>query len=100
GGLLFSADTELQRHDGGYSGGALLVDFTFAQRLARGFIQARIPVHFALRKSELRRERLGFSRTKGGALEVVNGLGTDVVRLTVDDAEGFVWTLNDLPAGA
>jgi hypothetical protein len=105
--LRFSYQTELSPQfgsSGPYYGGVdepvgLAVDWTEGQYLTGGWIRARMPVHFRVRKSERRRERLKIRRNADG-LAVVNGLGADAVRLTVADFDNRLYTVEDLAAGA
>ena len=60
------------------------------QRLASGWITARVPAHFVLRKSEDRTERLAVSKD-GGGLTATNGLGAAVRELWLADAGGRVY---------
>ena len=53
------------------------VDWTEGQRWSGGWIQPRVPLHFKLRKSESRPERIDIKK-EGGALKVVNRLGARV----------------------
>ncbi len=91
-GLRFDPETEVtpilsfaygQRGDA-----ARGVEWGEDQHLARGWVRARLPATFIVRKSELRRERLSLARAADGSLEAVNGLGVDLESLWVADASG------------
>ncbi len=109
-GLRFDTDTEIspqlnepashyyrRRRSGGSS---RTLDWTSGQLLESGWVASRVPAHLLVRKSQRRRERLAVHEAKDGSLSVVNGLGADVVRLRLADAEGTVWATNQtIPAG-
>jgi hypothetical protein len=105
-GLYFSTDTEATPLiDVGYyrygrpsAAGQRELDWTQSQHLTRGWVTARVPAHFQLRKSELRRERLQLEES-GGTLSVVNGLGADIRSLRLADARGRIYTAADIPVG-
>jgi hypothetical protein len=105
-GLRFSYDTEVTprlpwnwTHRGG--GGTIrTVDWTSDQHLASGWVTARVPAHFMVRKSETRRERLVVKRGPSGALTVVNGLGADIRQLWWADRSGKIHSATNLQAGA
>ena len=106
GGLRFSYYTELSPQFGWgdpytvrSEGRALNVDWTECQHLTGGWIRPRIPLHFRLRKSEPRRERLKVRRDASG-LTVVNGLGADIRRLTLADHDGRLYVGTDIAAGS
>jgi len=102
-GLHFSNQTELtpmvSRHD--YRAGIpCTVDWTTDQHLKSGWITARVPAHFMVRKSEKRRERLELSFTKQGNPMVVNGLGAHIKKLWLADQDGRIYSDNNIPAGS
>lgn len=105
-GLHFSYETELtpqiraeywQREE---SEGDRTIDWTQHQHLAEGWIRARVPAHFMVRKSEMRRERLVFRQAADGSLAVVNGLGADIRRLWFADQNGQSYSAGHIKAGA
>jgi hypothetical protein len=105
-GLHFSTDTELMwqknmdfSYRGRGTGSACSVDWSRDQHLDSGWVSARVPSHFRLRKSEVRRERLGVTRAKEGSLLVLNALGADVTSLWLADEKGQVYSAQDIPAG-
>jgi hypothetical protein len=110
-GLRFSYQTELTpqiaeefSYGLGFSGrapsGNRTVNWTQDQHLASGWIAARVPVHFAVRKSEVRRERLAVRAGEGGCITVVNGLGVPIKELTLADRDGRLHAGANIPAGA
>lgn len=101
GGLHFSLETAvrpwgLSMWQGGRS---RTVNWTTDQHLESGWIAARVPAHFLLRKSQVRRERLEIHRDDN-TLFVLNGIGTEIRRLWYADENGTVYFLENLPAGA
>ncbi|MFM2294422.1 MAG: hypothetical protein RLZZ350_835 [Verrucomicrobiota bacterium] len=102
GGLHFDYDTEvtplLHVGYGSGTGNGRELDLTTGQHLARGWISARVPAHFHIRKNETRRERLQLDKT-GGQLSIVNGLGGEIKTLWLADADGKLYSANNLPAG-
>ncbi len=104
GGLQFDPETEvspvLSWSYGQGGDAARAVEWRDGQRLRPGWVRARLPSYFLLRKSELRRERLSLSPSAGGgALEAVNGLGVDLESLWVADGAGAVYSGGPLLAG-
>jgi hypothetical protein len=104
-GLHFSYDTELTqvRPDVWYyyrRGDNRTIDLSNDQHLDSRWITARVPVYFKLRKSETRRERLTIRQDGGGAISVVNGLGSDVRELWLADRNGQVYSASGIRAGA
>ena len=103
-GLSFDAGTEVspvvswardQRGDD-----ARVVRWSDRQHLARGWLRARLPSYFIVRKNEPRRERINLRRRDDGSLEAVNGLGVDLESLSVADADGRIHQAEGLRAGA
>jgi hypothetical protein len=107
-GLHFSYETEVTRlhsidnQPGIRIGGgrALTADWSRDQHLDSGWVVARVPACFGIRKSETRRERLTFRKAADGAVTVVNGLGTDIDSLYYLDEDGMAGVARELPAGA
>lgn len=101
-GLRYSHDTEVtplvqvNRYDGG---NARELELSQSQHLVRGWITARVPAHFALRKSETRRERLQVQRLPDGRMTVLNGLGADLQTLWLRDDKGRLFKGEGLKAG-
>lgn len=101
GGLFFNSETEATPlvEIGNYSRGSEReVDWTKGQHLQRGWVSARVPAHFALRKSETRRERIQME--SGGAEPViVNGLGAEIRTLWLADQSGKIYSATKIHAG-
>jgi hypothetical protein len=77
------------------------LDWTDDQHLTSGWVTARVPAYFSVRKSEgRRRERLALHRGPGGTLSVVNLLGADVGTLWLADRDGKIYTASGVDAGA
>ncbi|HXI73008.1 MAG TPA: hypothetical protein VNN22_21925 [Verrucomicrobiae bacterium] len=101
GGLRFNNETEASPlvHVGyENSGSPREVDWTQTQHFQRGWISARVPAHFHLRKSESRRERIQIVH-ENGKLSVVNGLGAPIKSLWFADAALNFYEANNIPAG-
>ena len=75
------------------------IDWTGGQRLTGGWLPARVPRHFKLRKNEDRPERIDLKRD-GGALKIVNRLGARVKSLWYADHDGAVYSAVDISNGA
>ncbi len=107
-GLRFEAETELTPvlswAQGQRVSGSRSVGWGGGQHLGPGWLRARLPSYFIVRKSELRRERLSLRRSGdpsgAGALEAVNGLGVDLEALWVAGSYGRVYASGPLAAGA
>ena len=101
-GLHFSYDTELtpQIAYSRIGGTPRSVDWTHDQHLVSGWMTARVPAHFMLRKSEVRRERVTVRRGTNNRLSVVNGLGADIRQFWLADRDGAIYAGKDIPAGA
>jgi hypothetical protein len=100
GGLQFDFATEVTPLVGVSfgSGTPRDVDWTQSQHLQHGWISARVPEHFHLRKSETRRERIQIVN-EGGHMEAVNSLGAPVKTLWVADADMNLYQADNLAAG-
>jgi hypothetical protein len=109
GGLHFSPDTELTLQcapEGGYRGRsrsstvACSMDWTADQHLSHGWVTARVPTHFMVRKSSLQRERVTVTREKDGTVAVVNGLGAAITSFLYADEKGQLYSAEGtVPAG-
>ena len=101
GGLRFPYEVELtpQVDASGRSGSARTVDLTRDQRLASGWVAARTPAHFRVRRSNNWSGRVTAERRRDGAVFALNGLGGDAVKLFVADASGQVYAAKDIAAG-
>lgn len=100
-GAHFSYDTEISPQVKRYSSAssARNVDWSYGQHLSSGWVAARVPAHFRIRKAEVRRERLQVNRVSGG-MEIVNGLGGKIASLWLCDRYGNLYTANDIAAGS
>lgn len=76
------------------------VDWTADQHLRSGWVTARVPTYFQIRKNEDRRERLSVEKNADGTLKIVNALGADIRRLCLADSSGRIFETTDIPAGA
>ena len=100
GGLHFDFNTEatpLVNVDNG-SGSAREVDWTQSQHFQHGWVSARVPVHFHVRKPETRRERIQVVN-EGGKLEVINSLGAPIKSLWVADEHMNFYQATNVAAG-
>jgi hypothetical protein len=100
GGLHFDFGTEatpLVALDYG-SGTAREVDWTQSQHFQRGWVSARVPAHFHLRKPETRRERVQIVK-ENGKMQVVNSLGAPIKTLWLADAGMSLFQVNNVAAG-
>ena len=102
-GLHFSPETEVvQLHamaSGMGSGRPKTLDWTRDQHLDSGWVVARVPACFSVRKSETCRLRLTVHKAADGKLSVVNGLGMPIDSLYYVDDQGAVGVASDLPVG-
>jgi hypothetical protein len=103
GGLHFSYETEvgmriLPYYYGGDQVGYRTVDWTNDQHLDSGWVTARSPAHFMIRRSESRRERLVL-KTDGATPSVVNGFGVSIRTLVVASRDGRVYQGENIPPG-
>lgn len=100
GGLNFDYETEatpLVRV--GWGGGTSReVDWSQSQHFERGWVSARIPAYFHVRKSETARERVDVSN-ENGTLQIINGLGAPIKSLWLADADMNLYEANNVAAG-
>ena len=99
-GLHFDFETEATPlvGIGNGSGTAREVDWTQSQQFQRGWISARVPAHFHLRKSETRRERIQIV-SESGKMQIVNGLGAPIKSLWIADAHMNIYEASNVAAG-
>ncbi len=99
-GVHFSTETEVQPLGNEHSSNtsACAIDWTTDQHLTRGWVSARVPAHFLLRKSEARREGVKVSR-EGDSLVLVNRLGADIHVLHLADEKGQLYRAENIKAG-
>ena len=101
GGLHFDYGTEatpLVSLDSYRSSNSREVDWSQSQHFGRGWVSARIPAYFHLRKSETRRERIEVS-VKNGNLQIVNGLGAPIKSIWLADKNMNFFQANNVEAG-
>lgn len=101
GGLHFDYETEATPlihvgYDG--SGVRREVDWTQTQHFNRGWVSARVPAHFHVRKSEARRERIQII-TENGQMQIINGLGAPIKSIWFADAEMNFYEASNIAAG-
>jgi hypothetical protein len=103
-GLHFSYDTELNprlyRDFRRWGGPTRVIDWSNDQHLVSEWISARVPIHFTLRKSESRRERLTVRRGANDSISIVNGMGAAIRQLWLADKTGEIYTATNISAGA
>lgn len=99
-GLHFGYETELTSQTFATTPVPRTVNWTHDQHLARGWIAARVPAHFKVRKTEMRRERITVRRGEGSRLGIVNGLGADIDQFWLADKEGTVYDGSNIRAGS
>jgi hypothetical protein len=103
-GLHFSYDTEVipQRffeEERGQSRSCTL-DWSRDQHFASGWVEARVPSLFKVRKSEMRRERVNLNREADGSWSMVNGLSVEIRRFCYADDAGQIYEAENVAAGA
>lgn len=101
-GLHFEHDTEVtplvrSRYHGG--GSDRRIELTEDQHLSVGWITARAPAYFLVRKSEPRWERVQIRRGDDGTVTAMNGLGTEIKEFWFADEEGYIHSGGSIPAG-
>ncbi|HSY20287.1 MAG TPA: hypothetical protein VK815_18225 [Candidatus Acidoferrales bacterium] len=100
GGLNFDFATEATPLvEIGYGSGASReVDWSQSQHFTHGWVSARVPAHFHLRKPETRRENLQLI-TGDGKPEIVNSLGAPIKSLWIADANMNIYRATGVAAG-
>lgn len=76
------------------------LDWTIDQHLASGWVSARVPTYFLLRRGERRLERVLVRTGPDQTLTIVNGLKGHIQTLWLADADGKVYSAAAVPAGA
>jgi hypothetical protein len=101
-GLHFDYETEVTPMglEGWRGGRARTIDWTDDQHLSVGWVAARVPAHFLLRKSQMRRERLKITKTQDNKITALNGLGVDIRQLWYADENGRIHTAENITAGS
>ncbi|MCP4712425.1 MAG: hypothetical protein GY869_27700 [Planctomycetes bacterium] len=101
GGLTYEMDSELTPQIfNSRDGSGRSIDLSRGQNLEMGWISARVPSHFMIRKNQTRRERLTVSHDTNGKLSVRNDLGAPIAQLFLADEEGRIFQGGDMAAGA
>ena len=99
-GVHFGYETELTPQISARNTNKVLtIDWTRDQHLTSGWIAARVPIHFMIRKSETRRERIAVRKGADAQLKIVNGLGADISQFWLEDRDGTIYSATDIPAG-
>jgi hypothetical protein len=103
-GLHFSYDTEVipQRvfEDYNDQSRSCTIDWTQDQHFASGWVEARVPAIFRVRKSELRRERITLRPDTDGSWIMKNFLPVDVRRFSYVDEKWQLHQAENVAAGA
>jgi hypothetical protein len=100
-GLHFSLDTEVTpqvRLAYGTGGEGRAVNQDVDQHMVSGWVQARVPAIFVVRKSELERRRVDIL-VRDGAYAATNGLGADIEDLIYRDGQGRYYRGQKIAAG-
>lgn len=74
------------------------LDWSQTQHLTHGWVSARVPAYFHLRRSGTSRERIEVSN-ENGSLQIVNGLGAPIRSLWLADGGMNFYQANNVPAG-
>lgn len=101
-GLRFDMQTEvypLNRDDYRSSDAGKYVALDEDQHLKEGWIKPKVPRYLHLRSIQTRRERLTLS-LNNGRLQLMNGLGTEIIKLHLKTSSGKIYTLENLGAGS
>lgn len=100
GGLQFDSETEVSpmslkfwRH-----GRRRMVDWSDGQSFYAGWVTARVPAHFRIRKSQHRRERVEI-KNDGDKLNALNGLGADIEKIYYMDFDRKIYSGEMIAAG-
>ncbi|MBN2021132.1 MAG: hypothetical protein JW749_13015 [Sedimentisphaerales bacterium] len=101
GGLHFDYETELTPlgTESYREGTPKSIDWTADQHLSSGWMSARVPAHFLVRKNQMRRERVKITGD-GSSVEALNGLGAEIKRLWYSDGQGRIYEAENIAAGA
>jgi len=102
-GLRFAEEVEVSAYGNDHSSSenSCTLDWVGQQHLARGWVTARVPAHYRLRRSETQaKQRLVLSRSRDGTISVVNALGTNLSKLALADEKGHLYVASGpIPAG-
>ncbi len=81
-GLNFDYESELSICKSGYREyGRYSIDLTENQSFTKGWISSRIPTHFQIRKSQMRKEKLPFKILENGSVSVTNSFDCKIEKL-------------------
>jgi len=75
-------------------------DWTEDQHLETGWVTARTPAHFTIRRNETRRERMTITKGGDGSVSIVNGLGVAIKNIKFADEKGMIYTGSNIGAGS
>jgi hypothetical protein len=100
-GLRFDTQTEVAEQGGPLAdeGTGHTIEWGEDQHLHQGWVTARVPAFFRLRKSEPRRQRLAVTWSADGKHTVLNALGAPVRAVWVADAKGAIYSAGEVGAG-
>ncbi|MCS7046576.1 MAG: hypothetical protein NZO58_09495, partial [Gemmataceae bacterium] len=106
-GLRFSADMELTPHFAAEHAGRrglppqqpCSIDWNNGQHLTNGWISAKVPLHFLVRRGEKRLERITVRKSDDGTVSAVNGLGVGIQSLYVARTDGVIFAADEIAAG-
>ncbi|MGA1869857.1 MAG: hypothetical protein ACMUJM_15085 [bacterium] len=99
-GLHFSPEAELTPVLKLYGQGTQrMLDWSHDQHLSRGWVTARVPAHFLIRKSQIRREQLQLIMKDKEEPCLVNGLGVHINQLWLADKNSVLYCACDIPPG-
>jgi hypothetical protein len=99
GGLNYEYGTELTPLVSNESGTSREMDWSQSQQLQHGWVAARVPAYFHVRKSGTARERLELENDNG-QLQIVNGLGASIKSLWLVSRTRELYQAAQVPAGA
>jgi amino acid transporter len=104
-GLRYAPETEVSVQTGRYSYSYDSTpnrssDWTDDQHLETGWVTARTPAHFTIRRNETRRERMTITRGGDGSVSIVNGLGVAITNIKFADEKGMIYTGSNIAAGS
>jgi hypothetical protein len=101
-GLRFDTETEvlIQGSEHPAYAGSTYIDWSNEQHLSHGWVTARVPAHFTMRKSAPSLLRLNLRKDGEGNLSVINALSVDITKLTLMDDKGDLWEAGEITAGA
>jgi hypothetical protein len=103
-GLRYSLETEVTAHGDDHPafGSQCALNWGSDQHLAYGWVTARVPCHFLLRKSETSdaQKRLNPKLEDDGKWSVLNGLGVDIRELYLADDTGAIYKAESIETGA